>query len=274
MTDVGPPRYGTIDTDYAARLATTAPEDDGPVWMVNLMRYREVADYADGRESTLSGREADDLYTPLESLAGVGAEIAFVADVQDQFLNDSPPWDRVAVVRYPTRRAFIEMQSRPDFQRQHVHKDAGMAETFVIGCQPMPKPDAGLEHVDWAGVPHPPTDEDGPVVVVHVVRFEEAVAAGTSPEDMDAYSTAAAQVALPHGARVDGWFGVEGTIVGDGRTWDQVRFNAFPSRAAFLAVVADPARLEAQRAHRETAIADTYTLVTRPMINRLAESVD
>jgi hypothetical protein len=66
---------------------------------------------------------------------------------------------------------------------------------------------------------------------------------------------------------------VEGTIVGDGRRWDQVRFNAFPSRQAFLTVALDPARLEAQRGHREPALADTYTLVTRPTINRLATSI-
>ena len=69
MTDTRTPRYGTVDREYAMRLATTPPEDDGPVWMVNLMKYRDVADYSDGRESTISGREADDLYTPLESLA-------------------------------------------------------------------------------------------------------------------------------------------------------------------------------------------------------------
>ncbi len=46
------PRYGTVDREYGMRLATTPSEDDGPVWMVNLMKYREVADYADGREST------------------------------------------------------------------------------------------------------------------------------------------------------------------------------------------------------------------------------
>ena len=67
------PRYGTVDRDYGMRLATTPPNEDGPVWMVNLMKYREVADYADGRESAISGREADDLYTPRESLAAVGA---------------------------------------------------------------------------------------------------------------------------------------------------------------------------------------------------------
>ena len=74
--------------------------------------------------------------------------------------------------------------------------------------------------------------------------------------------------------RVAGWFAVEGTIVGDGRSWDQVRFNEFPSKAAFMAVVTDPERLEAQRRHREPAIADTYTMIVRPTINRIAESVE
>ena len=66
-------RYGTLNREYGMKMATMPPEDDGPVWMVNLMKYREVADYADGRESTISGRDADDAYSPLDSLAAVGA---------------------------------------------------------------------------------------------------------------------------------------------------------------------------------------------------------
>ena len=50
MSDARTPRYGTVDRDYGMRPATP-PDDDGPVWMVNLMRYREVADHTDGRES-------------------------------------------------------------------------------------------------------------------------------------------------------------------------------------------------------------------------------
>jgi len=265
------PRYATVDREYGIELATTAPEDDGPVWMVNLMKYHDVADYADGRESTISGREADDLYTPLESLAGVGAEIVFAGDVDQQLLGDAPIWDRVAVVKYPTRRSFIEMQSRPDFQKQHAHKDAGMAETIVIGCQPfdLPEASATIEQPDWADVPHPPTDDDGPVMVIHVLKYHDAADAAITPEQMDAYSRSAAESAVPHGVRIAGWFAAEGTILGDGRTWDQVRFNAFPSKAAFMAVVMDPARLEAQKAHREPAIADTYTMIVRPFTTNL-----
>jgi uncharacterized protein (DUF1330 family) len=254
-------------------MATTAPADDGPVWMVNLMKYREVADYADGRESGLSGRDADDLYTPLESLAAVGAEIVFAGDVDQQLLGDGVEWDRIGVVKYPTRRAFIDMQSRPEFQTAHEHKDAGMERTFVIGCQPMTTPSLpeGSARVDWADVPHPPTDDDGPLMVLHVLRYADAEAAHVTPTEMEQYQSTAGIVASKHGVRIAGWFAVEDTIVGDGRSWHQVRFNLFPSKAAFMAVVTDPARLEAQADHRDVAIADTYTMMVRPIIDRLSK---
>jgi len=266
------PRYGRIDRAYGLKLATTPSDEDGPIWMVNLMKYRETADYADGRETSISGREADDIYAPLDVLSEIGAEVVFAADVDQQLLGDAPKWDRVAIVKYPTRRSFIDMQSRPDFQDKHVHKEAGMEVTIVSGCRPIPTPQG--DSVDWSEVAHPPTAEDGPVVVIHVLKFDEASAAEVTPDEMVAYQNAAAAVAVPHGVRINGWFAVEGTILGDGRSWDQIRFNEFPSKAAFTAVVTDPARLEAQKGHREVAIADTYTMILRPMINRIAESIE
>ncbi len=270
------PAYGSIDREYALRLATTAPDDDGPVWMVNLMQYRDRAEYADGTDHGLTGREADDRYAPLGPLGAIGAEVVFVGEVEDQLLGETPRWDRIGVVRYPSRRSFIEMQQRPDFQELHVHKEAGMAATIVMGCQPIiaPMADAEDQLVDWADVPHPPTPDDGEVVVLHVLRFvpdANGEHAASTPDEMAEYQVAAGAVAVPHGVRIDGWFEVEGTIIGDGRSWDQVRFNRFPSKAAFMAVVTDPARLDAQHTHREAAIEDTYALIVRPVINRLAE---
>ena len=115
MSDRAVPRYGIIDEGYGMRLATTPAAEDGPVWMVNLMKYREVADYADGRESTVTGQEADDLYTPLDSLAAVGAAPVFFGDVDEQLLGDDTVWDRIGVVKYPTRKSFIDMKSLPSF---------------------------------------------------------------------------------------------------------------------------------------------------------------
>lgn len=61
------PRYGEIDFDYAARLSGSTFESQRPVWMVNLMKYRAVADYSDGRPGAVSGPEADDVYSSWET---------------------------------------------------------------------------------------------------------------------------------------------------------------------------------------------------------------
>ena len=271
MSPVGLPSlsYGTIDDDYARRLKSMAPEDDGPIWMVNLMRYRGQAVYADGRETELTGREADDRYAPFGPLRTVGAELVFLSDVEAQFLGEDQEWDRIAVVRYPSRGSFLKMQELPEYLELHEHKDAGMASTFVIAGLPVELPELPSDAPTLDEVPHPSTPADGPVVILHVLKYHE----GEVSEDMDLYSGRAARIALPHGVRICAWFDVEGTIVGDGRSWDQVRFNVFPSNEAFLAVALDPERLAAQADNRAPAIADTYTLLLRPVINHLAESV-
>lgn len=262
------PRYGTVDTDLARRFAATAPGEDGPIWMVNLMAHRERADYGDGRD-TVTGDEADQRYAEAIPLAEIGAEVVFFADVDSQLLGDAPRWDKVGVVRYPSRRAFIDMQRRDDFKAAHEHKEAALAETIVIAGVPIASPALPDGAPAWDAVPHPPTDADGAVVVLHVLRYKD----DERRTEMASYTDHAAKVAVPHGVRVAAWFEAEGTIVGDGRQWHQVRFNAFPSKAAFMAVALDPARLEAQRDHREVAIEDTYTMILRPRIDRLAESV-
>lgn len=162
-------RYGRIDTEFAMRLAAYPPDQDGPALMVNFMRYHAVAQYADGTAG-VSGKEADDRYAPTEILADIGAEVAFFGDVIDFSSGDR--WDRIGIVRYPTRRAFIEMQSRGDFQAKHEHKAAGMEFTIVVVAVPTRADGALLEGRDpvrfvlWPAGHQP--DVDDATVVLHV----------------------------------------------------------------------------------------------------------
>ena len=71
---------------------------------------------------------------------------------------------------------------------------------------------------------------------------------------MDEYTSKASDIAIQHGVQVSGWFG-EGTIIGDGREWDQVRFNAFPSKV-HSGCSARPSKTKLKE-HREPAISDT-----------------
>ena len=82
------------------------------------------------------------------------------------------------------------MQQRPDFQQAHEHKEAGMAETIVIGCQPLDVSTADVE-VDWSDVPHPPTDDDGAYIMMHVIRFHDDDGAVNTPDHMEAYQQVA-----------------------------------------------------------------------------------
>src|SRR3954471_23044655 len=119
MTGSAKPSYGTPNWEMIQRWFALAPEDDGPFWALNLMKYRPVAAYADtdpGLDtSAVSGKEADDAYSPLGPLAAVGAIVAFHGDVLDQ-PSGSPTWDRIGIVRYPSRAAFFAMQQRDDFK--------------------------------------------------------------------------------------------------------------------------------------------------------------
>ena len=178
--------YGKINWEMVGGWTLLDPADDGAFWALNLMKYHQVAQYSDGREG-VSGREADDAYAPFESLAAVGAAMTFVGDIAEQPLGD-PAWDRVAVVRYPSRAAFIAMQERDEFKKAHEHKAAGMEFTIILSCIP-----AGSAGTDGG---------DGQLVLV-IDQGGEPVAAG------DGLVAA---------------FDVEGVVIGDDRTYQRAMF--------------------------------------------------
>ena len=261
------PNYATLNAEYAQKFATMKPENDSPIWMINLVKYREQAQYADGINTSVSGRDAAELYAPQGPLAEVGARVVFAADVDVQIIG-TPKWDRVGIVRYPSRRAFIELQKLPSFQKQHTHKDAGVEETIVMGGLPQELiiPYQGSE--TWDETQFPPDPNDPPVAVVHVIRYTER----QLPDGMKQYQEVAGPIGALYGVRQLAYFTVEGTILGDGRVWDEVRFNIFPSKAAFLGLVTNPERLKAQGA-RQSAMEDTFTMITRPLLNEFSGQI-
>ena len=81
MANPDAPTYGEPNWEMLGRWLHLPPEEDGPFWALNLMKYREAAVYHDGSDRGMSGREADDAYAPL---AAIGAMVAFHGDVIDQ----------------------------------------------------------------------------------------------------------------------------------------------------------------------------------------------
>jgi len=103
--------------------------DLGPISMVNLLKYKENAEYDDGRKTNLSGKEAYQLYAAevIKLIAKYGGEFVFAGSVSRLMLGEvDEMWDEIAIAKYPSRKAMFEMTMDPEYQKIHVHRDAGL----------------------------------------------------------------------------------------------------------------------------------------------------
>ncbi len=266
------PSFGQINPAQMARMMS--PAEDGPFYMINLIQYREKALYPDGRETDLTGQEANNLYSPIDILQEIGAEIVFMAQVEKMRLGDGTKWDQVAIVRYPSRRAFVKMTQQSDFRARSIHKDAGVGKTIVMVSHLVDSQSReGSRPVKPA---HPATADERPVEMVHVLRYrdtaqyEEGSKAPTisGREAMEKYEAAATADTAPMGVYPTARFEIEGVFIGDGRPWDEVRINHFQSHATLKRHLASKSRAAAEH-HQAAAIEDSYSMQTRPIFNRL-----
>lgn len=116
----------------------TALDQTQPIAMVNLLKFREDAVYADGRDAKgMSGAAAYGLYSQvaMAKIAEVGGRMFWAAPTAQTFIGtENDDWDMVAIVRYPNRAAFLKMVAMPDYQAASVHREAGLARTVLISC--------------------------------------------------------------------------------------------------------------------------------------------
>ena len=248
--------YGKADVDYAVRMMKMDPSVDGPVFMVNFMHYKQEADYGDSGEKGVSGREADDRYSPVDVLGRIGAYVAFHGDVVGQHGSNEPTWDRIGVVCYPTRKSFMDMQTRDDFKEKHVHKAAGMSKTFVIGSLPR----AGMEPGDYRS-------SKGERAVVSVAAWKAL--GETSPSDVTAALEVARGIASSLGCAHGQWYDVEGTIMGDGRGWDTVCFDSFPDAESWRRWRDAVAEHPVASLLCDSSRVDGYCVAVEPQIDRI-----
>ena len=115
---------------------------DGPVVMINLIKFRQTAAYppeAPEAAEGLSGQEAYGRYA--EGLAGfrndpsVALEVLYAGPVARFFIGEGD-WDQALVVRYPSRKHFLAMVSSETYQAAHRHREAGMLHQDLIETRP------------------------------------------------------------------------------------------------------------------------------------------
>ena len=103
--------------------------DLGPISMVNLLKFKIKAKYEDGRVTDLTGKEAYQLYSSevINFVKKYGGEFLFAGSVSRLMLGEvEDMWDAVAIAKYPSRKAMMDMTMDPGYQKIHVHRDAGL----------------------------------------------------------------------------------------------------------------------------------------------------
>jgi len=111
------------------------PGPEGPICMVNLLKFKPHAEYEDGRETKLTGREAYELYAEgvKKLLQQLGGYLGFSGDVERLMLGEVEDlWDTVALAVYPSRQAMLEMMQLDGMQEISVHRAAGLAGQLNI----------------------------------------------------------------------------------------------------------------------------------------------
>ncbi len=111
------------------------PGAEGPIGMVNLLKFKPQAEYEDGRETGLTGREAYEIYEEGVSqiLRDIGGYIGFWGDVERLAIGEVEElWDLVAIAVWPSRQAMLEAMQSPRMQEISVHRTAGLAGQLNI----------------------------------------------------------------------------------------------------------------------------------------------
>lgn len=96
-----------------------------PVVMINLLKFKE----AGGRERYLQyGREVQ------PHLDRVGGAVRYAGTNPANVIGDgeTPWWDAILVVEYPSSQAFIDMVTDPGYQKVHGHRAAALTQGDLV----------------------------------------------------------------------------------------------------------------------------------------------
>ena len=134
-----------LGSEQSKAMLEAGPE--GPIVMVNLLKYRDKAEYADGRESDLTGREAYGIYgqAVAKLVEAHGGRIIFAGQVSHLTIGVVEElWDDVALVEYPNRGALLAMSTSAAYAEIAPHREAGLKGQLNIETtysRVLPEPD-------------------------------------------------------------------------------------------------------------------------------------
>ncbi|NQX88649.1 MAG: DUF1330 domain-containing protein [Halioglobus sp.] len=130
----------TAPTESQLQALLQGPPE-GSIRMINLLKFKAIAEYEDGSDGgCANGMEAYMRYS--EALhAGIleaaGATMIYSELISSGVIGDAAAldYDVIAIVNYPSRRAFLDMAASPAYQKVHVHRVAGLERQLLLCCE-------------------------------------------------------------------------------------------------------------------------------------------
>ncbi|MEM6579453.1 MAG: DUF1330 domain-containing protein [Pseudomonadota bacterium] len=112
-------------------------EREGPVHMLNLLRFRAQAAYEDGTEAT--GEEAYATYGQKSApiFQRLGGRQIWIGRPELMLIGpEEEHWDLAFIAEYPSGAAFADMLRDPDYREAVRHRQAAVAESRLIRMAP------------------------------------------------------------------------------------------------------------------------------------------
>ena len=115
---------------------------DEPIHMLNLLLYRELAEYPEGHAhhgNGWSGRRAYEEYgkTSGPIFRRVGGSIVWRGAFETMVTGpEDRRWHDGFVAQYPNAGAFLEMVTDPDYQRAVVNRTAALENSRLVRFKP------------------------------------------------------------------------------------------------------------------------------------------
>ena len=116
---------------------------EGPVFMLNLVKYREHS--LDGQGS---GRDA--YYRYAQSAGKLieerGGKVLWAGIIEHPALHEGGDvdWDWSVLVYYPSRAAFVDMVTHPEYEKANLHRENGLEKHVILASRsvvgPLPGP--------------------------------------------------------------------------------------------------------------------------------------
>jgi len=110
-----------------------AEQRPGPIHMLNLIRFREQAEYPDGRVST--GADAYKCYSEISApiFRELGGRIVWRGEHELSMIGpQDEAWDIAFIAEYPSVEAFLTMMGSSIYREAMSHRQAGVRDSRLV----------------------------------------------------------------------------------------------------------------------------------------------